>query len=368
MTSRIGIIYREARNTVKYRLRAPAPGETVIAPEWVAPGRIENFLTEMLGLAVLVDWRPMAALMSGIDIIDGSQPIAGLHPCTQQHLVRGCDLSDRARLDLVLAVDGDHGNSREVWVEVKAGSPFSGDQIQRYLTAMREAEDAVCRRLVVLGQWHVSLDHRHEDGAPIQTRTWADLVAIAAQASPIWQDFALFLAEQRIVDTQSHDVTGALPVDWLADAIAEALVPPIAWCNWHAGRDFHSTRRSVLARLTKHEREGQRRFVQRWAPGQFTFIELGAVDDPRCLSARLAVSRDYPIPHEVLRRRAQQSRLVESGWRLGAGRDDAVILGKSQPFATHDAAAEAGRWLRDQLTALRDAGVLLDLNGDGRPL
>jgi len=129
-------------------------------------------------------------------------------------------------------------------------------------------------------------------------------------------------------------LAGGLSVDWLADAIAEALVPPVAWCNWHAGRDFQTTRRSVFVRLAEIDRKGGRRFVQRYAPGQFTRIELGAADDPACLSVRLALSKDHPIPHGVLRRKALGSTLVGSAWRLGDGRDDDVILSSTRPFST----------------------------------
>jgi len=280
MTSRMGVLFQEARNTVKIRIPTPEPDQVVVQPQWLAVGRIENFLTEMLSLAVLVDWRPMGELLAGIDVIDRSPPIACLGPYTRQQLVRGCDLTDRARLDLVLAVEGAGSDLSEVWVEVKAGAPFSGDQIERYLLAIREAEDGVSRRLAVLGQWHSVLEDCHDDGVEIQTHTWTELAEIAAQASPIWRELALFLAERGLINDPAQSGTEVLSVEWLADAIADALVPPVAWCDWHAGRDIHTTRRSVLAHLNKSERESGRRFVQRWAPGQLTRVELGAADEP----------------------------------------------------------------------------------------
>jgi hypothetical protein len=39
---------------------------------------MENYLTELLALAVMVDWRPIAQFLAGIDMIDGSRPLTAM--------------------------------------------------------------------------------------------------------------------------------------------------------------------------------------------------------------------------------------------------------------------------------------------------
>ena len=115
MTSRIGVMYQEARNTVRSK-----PVQ-----------HIENFLTEMLSLAVLADWRPMAELLSTVDAVGDGSVIDRIRPYTQQQVAAGDTNFNRGRVDLALAIDRSDGGADEVWVEVKAGSPFSVRQLGR---------------------------------------------------------------------------------------------------------------------------------------------------------------------------------------------------------------------------------------------
>lgn len=68
MTSRIGVMFQEARNTVR---SAPVK-------------RIENFLTEMPSLAVLGDWKPMAELLETIDPVRDGSVIDRTRPYSQR--------------------------------------------------------------------------------------------------------------------------------------------------------------------------------------------------------------------------------------------------------------------------------------------
>lgn len=370
MVTRFGKMYQEARNTVRVRMPALQEGEPAVPITWLQPSAIENYLTELLSLAVLADWRPMAEFLGDVDHVRAAAPIASIRPYTQQRLFAGPSVTDRAQLDLVLAIDGPHDDAAEVWIEVKAGAPLGPRQISRYLQAIREANDEVPRRLVVLDlQWRDLTNFRHADGTPVRCFTWTNLESVAAKASsPFWRELAAFIRERGHVSvTPSASDSPALPLDWLADAITGALVPAITWCNWHAGRDFQSTRGSVLRRLNRNLGVLGAGYVQRWAPGMFTRIEAGAIDRPDTLTLRLAVTSAYGIPHEILRRQAMRSGLAATGWTLGRDRDDDVIISASAPFDGSADAGEGARWLRERLTELLDADLLPDLDGDGRP-
>jgi hypothetical protein len=363
-------MYQEARNTVKVRMPPLKEGEVPVPLTWRQPGSMENYLTELLSLAILADWRPMAEFLGDLDHVRAAGPITSIRPYTQQRMFAGTNLNDRAQLDLVLAIDGTHDDAAEVWIEVKAGAPLSGDQIPRYLQAIREANDNIPRRLVVLDIWCRDLSaFLHGDGAPVRCWTWTELEFVAAKASSrFWRELAAFLRERSLVTaTTTRAATLALSPDWLAGAITGAVVPPIMWCNWQSGRDAQSTRASMLKRLNRNVGLLGAPYVQRWAPGQLTRIEAGAIDRPDTLTLRLALTSAYGIPHEVLRRHALASGLAARGWHLGRDRDDDVIIFASAPFDESADPGDGARWLRERLTELLDADLLPDLDGDGRP-
>ncbi len=257
MTSRLGVLFQEARNTVKVRRPGPTDGEHAPAVELLPLGRIENYLTELLSLLIRVDAQPMLNLLSGLDVLH-AVPTPRLRSYTQRGIIgTQLALSDRARIDLVLAVDGKQDDVAEIWVEVKAGSPFTGDQVPRYLRAIREAADRIPRRLVILGSPDDRTTERHHDGPNVTTVTWGQLASIAAQGSPLWKDFAVFLGERALVGMgRVLDAPDALPAGWLAEAIADGLEPTVSWCRWPKGRSADARRRSVL----------ERDHVTRWAP------------------------------------------------------------------------------------------------------
>lgn len=364
MTSKLGILFQEARNTVKVRRPVLKEGERALAVEWLPPGRIENYLTELLSLLIRVDAQPMLKLLKPVDVLK-AVPAPRLRADTQRGVI-GTDLalSDRARIDLVLAVDGEREDVAEIWVEVKAGSPFTGDQVPRYLRAIKDAKDRVPRRLVILGSAGDCTAETHHDGEPVITVTWADLASLAAQSSALWKDFAIFLRERGVVggDGGAPPPRG-LPDEWLAEAIASGLEATVAWCKWPKGRSSDARRRSVLAALGASRTGG--RYVRIWAPGQLTYIDIGACDEPDSVSVRLALPASWVIAHGVLRRRAHDSLLAKTGWRLGKDRDADVVLSISQPFSTDTTSIDGAVWIRTQIAALERAEMLVDLDGNG---
>jgi hypothetical protein len=349
MTSRIGVMYQEARNTVR-----PKPVE-----------RIENFLTEMLSLAVLADWKPVAELFEMIDGIPNRTAIVRIRPYTQQQVVAGNNNFDRARVDLVLAIDRANGGTDEVWVEVKAGSPFSERQIGRYLRAIEDAKkasDPTGRRLVVLVPPGTVLPERYRDR--VSVLNWEDLVHTVRglpEPSPLWVDFGDFLqtAPGNLVP-QEPIPKEALSAEWVARAIEVVVKDPVAWCNWGRGR--------VLTQVRNHKTLLGRPCIQRWAPWQMTYIELGSTrEQPNALSVRLCLGCHYGIPYEALWRRAEASSLRNRGWTLGKRRrEEDVILETIKQFREdEDTVQPAGSWMRSQLESLRRNNLLPNLDGDG---
>lgn len=349
MTSRIGVMYQEARNTVHSK---PVK-------------RIENFLTELLSLAVLADWRPIAGLLARIYDVRDRAVIYGIRPYTQQQVVSGDSNFDRARVDLALAIDRIGGGTDEIWHEIKAGSPFSGDQIERYLRAIddtKKAEDRTYRRLVVLGPPGTQVPERHRARVPVLT--WADLVRTVRnfpKVSPLWVDLADFLqtAPGNLVPWEAVS-EGALSAEWIARAIEVAVEAPVAWCNWERGR--------VLTAVRNQKTALGRPCIQRWAPWQMTYIELGSTAErPDALSVRLCLGCHYGIPYEALWRRAEASSLRDHGWTLGRRRrEEDVILETSRPFLEgEDTVQTAGAWMRSQLESLRTNNLLPNLDGNG---
>ncbi len=357
MTSRLGVLYQQARNTVTL----DATGA------FRRPKRIENFLTEAVSLAVLGDRGPMEELLSTLDVVRGRQPIARIRPYTQQQVLRGPTNADRARVDLVLAIDGEDHATSEVWLDVKAGSRFTGDQLGRYLTAMREAQDGTPRRLAVLGpSWTVIPEAFREC---VTLLRWEDLVRTVhgLPEASVWWDLADFLREAPGGMLPQLPATDSLSAGWIAQAVAVALVDPVAWCDWEYGDDRPSIGRSVLTGLVKDGRDLGRLCVRRFAPWQITYVELGAGRElPGSLSVGLRLNHQYGIPYEVLWRQAKASGLADRGWQLGRRREEDAILTIDRPFLDTDDPEAGGRWLREQLLALDASGLLPNLDGDGR--
>ena len=356
MTSRFGVLYQQARNTVTLDKSGA----------FRQPKRIENLLIEMLSLAVLGDRGPMQELLATLDVVRDRQPIVRIRPYTQQQILRGCTNDDRARLDLVLAIDGEDDSTSEVWLEVKAGSHFHGDQIGRYLTAMKEAQDGIPRRLAVLGPSWIVIPEAFRPCVPLLR--WEDLVKTiqGLPDSSLWWDLGNFLAEAPgELLPRLQEPADALPLEWIAEAVTVALVDPVAWCHAKTGRDRPSIARSVLTILRNNQRDLGQPCVQRWAPWQITCIVLGSSRERRdSLFVSLYMPTMYGIPYEVLWRRAKASGLAD--WHLGRRREEAAILTITYPFSKTDTPEFAGQWLRDQLGILEERGLLPNLDGDGR--
>jgi hypothetical protein len=368
MISRFSVLFQEARNTVKHRFPVPGEGEKLVKPEVLPVGLIENFLTEALALVVRADWEPMRTLLVEAGVLDRKQAITGLRPYTQQTLVYEPRRRDRARLDLVLVVDGPGEVVGEVWLEVKAGSPFTGKQIEHYLEAIDSAADkaSVRRRLAVLGRAADRTASAHfDDQGPVPTLTWTSLARVAAAASPVWRDFALFLREQNLVEPEPRSRPAPLSLDCIGAAIAGVELPS-AWRRSSEGRDVRWPPRGVGPELRRSAKRCGVPFVQRWAESQFTRLDLGVGPDLASLSIGLGVTAAFGIPYGVLWRRASDADLVGAGWRLCPHRDDDVILSISRPADEAVARSEGSAWFRAQLVTLEAAGLLIDLDGNGR--
>ena len=358
MTSRFGVLYQQARNTVTLDKSGA----------FRRPKRIENLLTEMLSLAVLADRGPMEKLLATFNLVGDHRPIARIRPYTQQQVLRGLTNEDRARVDLVLAIDGEDDSTSEVWLEVKAGSHFHGDQIGRYLTAMKEAQDGIPRRLAVLGPSWIVIPEAFRPCVPLLR--WEDLVRTiqGLPDSSLWWDLSNFLVEAPgELLPRLQEPADALPLEWIAEAVAVALVDPVAWCHARTGRDRPSIARSVLTIWRNNQRDLRQPCVQRWAPWQITCVMLGSSREHRdSLFVSLYMPTMYGIPYEVLWRRAKDSGLTQHGWHLGRRREEAAILTITRSFSKTETAEKAGKWLREQLEILEDKGLLPNLDGDGR--
>jgi hypothetical protein len=271
-------------------------------------------------------------------------------------------------LDLVLAIDGEDDSTSEVWLEVKAGSHFHGDQVGRYLTAMKEARDGIPRRLAVLGPSWIVIPEAFRACVPLLR--WEDLVKKirGLPDSSVWWDLSNFLVEAPgELLPQPQAPADALPIEWIAEAVAVALVDPVAWCQAKTGHDRPSIARSVLTILGNNQRDLGQPCVQRWAPWQITCIMLGSSRENRdSLFVSLYMPTMYGIPYEVLWRRAKDSGLTNDGWHLGRRREEAAILTITRPFSKTDDPEAAGMWLRNQLAILERNGLLPNLDGDGR--
>lgn len=381
MSSRIERAYQAARNTVKAEVR---DGGVV----WRPRGRIENFLTELLALATLDDCRPMAAALRESRVIEDPAPICRIRPYTQQAIWesgRGeSGRGKRSAVDLVLVVEYDDCEA-EVWLEVKAGAGYHGEQMRLYLDAIHAAADRAAhprgpsgttwRRLAVLAPGWTQVPYVHRDGEAVRLITWDQLAdaARAPSASLLWQEVAAFISEQRATTGTAilgpAEVPRATDLDWLAEALAVALGSgvPHPWLAWTYSRNREMRSQSLRRVLAKHLAEGEPLEVFLQEPrGGLVAVKLGFAQGTTALQVQLSLTADYFVPHRVLRRRAAAAGLTDRGWQP-RGRDDSVILSVADPVmrptgATPDA---AGEWVLAQLVTLDKKGLLLDLDGNG---
>lgn len=107
--------------------------------------------------------------------------------------------------------------------------------------------------------------------------------------------------------------------------------------------------------------------IRIYAPNQFTSLELGVfVRDRASLGVRLVISWWYPVAHEVLRRKAIKAKLDAATWETMGSRDNDVIAAAYRPFVEGDSVADAARWMIERVDDLGVAGLLLDVDGNGR--
>jgi hypothetical protein len=195
-TNIVSRMYQAARNTVKKRdFERPAGPLT----------RIENFLTEMIAIAIVADPQPMFDALVQAGVLDEAV-VQDIEVSTQQRVFGAAAPDGRRRVvavDLVLAFL--HGSQRsELWFEIKAGAGYHGTQINDYLYALDGAtsDNSVSRRLVALdyaptSRWEPLKDQR------VASMTWQGLRGAAGRSSSrLWRDLGDFIDTKVLVMKQ----------------------------------------------------------------------------------------------------------------------------------------------------------------------
>ena len=369
--SNYGRLLQWGRNTVKVEDFGPAAGYPPLRSGASRARRIENFITESLSLAISSDWHPIVAALGDLRSVGNPNDIARVATYTQQ---RVGPTGKEGIVDLILAIEHESGAATETWVEVKAGAPVSTKQIRAYKTAIRDAadEDLTVRDLVVLDRY----PYRDPDPDPelpkVIPLTWQQLHgAITQSHSPLWRDFKTFVAERRL-DQPSGVVRPELPAD-SAEMVAEILSLVVKdtgrWSfPWPRGQgNDYMLRKTLRTAIAKEMVVAGDQAIRIYAPNQFTSLELGVfVRDRASLGVRLVISWWYPVAHEVLRRKAIKAKLDAATWETMGSRDNDVIAAAYRPFVEGDSVADAARWMIERVDDLGVAGLLLDVDGNGR--
>lgn len=188
---------------------------TRIESQDVARDPLEDFTTEALAGAIRRDARPMVVALGQSGSFDTTS-------VSQQHLTVFTQRTysvpdDEGRVDLVLLWSAP-GSAVELWIEVKTGSPLSGDrQLQRYARAQRllSARDGVDRpRLVLLSTTDI---RSAGDGGDATSdllisahMSWQDIVeAVGAgpDSDSLWRELVLFLKEKGMTQDATFPIT-----------------------------------------------------------------------------------------------------------------------------------------------------------------
>jgi hypothetical protein len=353
--------YQAARNTVKKRDFERDPGPTQ---------RIENFLTEMVALAAVADPGPLVEALIGIGALGAAAARGGVEVSTQQRVL-GRPRPDNQRtwvtLDLVVAPIA-ASRPTEIWLELKAGAGFHGTQLEDYLYAINQAVDGIERRLVVLDyaptpRWKPQLPH----GARLLT--WDELRDSGARSSSrLWRDLARFL-DKRVLATVLPE-----PSDEDIQLTSEALTalftrlvgpnPPGEIPSWVRGP---TSLRAVRSRLLS-KRIGAVGELVIWGAKSVPQFRVGVYQSGRPeLKLGVGTSRWYPVTHDKMRRIARGAGLSPS-WTCPDDRDDDIVAAAVVPLEEIADAAEAADWAMARLQELGSAGLLIDLDGDGKEI
>jgi hypothetical protein len=330
---------------------------------------LEDFTTEALAGAIRRDPRPILTTLARTGALDTSRVIGEpLTVFTQRSHVLA---DDSIRLDLVLLWTS---LPLEVWIEVKTGSPLSGDrQLVRYLDAQAAltANDAVERPpLVLLSE----VDLRFASSTPAPSApgrspshmAWQDIIeAVRDTDHPdtLWLELVSFLKEKGMTQDSTFPIS-AREATSLSDSHQLYLksVKLVTEVNSRAAARFQQlswwTPGQIAVFVQKQFRDKGRYTLGVWnksAMGLLFGLETGRAGeatytvwletDPRNAQVR-------PMAHA----RADSARLHDAGWELSY--DGWKILkarAHTVNFATLD---EAATWFVDRFAELEAAGLL----------
>ncbi len=159
--------------------------------------QLENFTTEALAAAIESDPMPLLAVLERQGLVS-SAPRGLQVVVTTQEVVPRVGV-----LDLVVRTYVDRAPHREIWVEVKAWAPESGDQLARYRRAITQRSDGDRCILLTLGPRSIG----DEEAVPwIPWRAIRD-VARSPEAGTLWRELAAFLEERGMTDDSSDPIT-----------------------------------------------------------------------------------------------------------------------------------------------------------------
>ena len=163
--------------------------------------QLENFVTEALAIAVRSAHGPLLtalqhALGNRLTLPGGDVLVE-----TQVYLAG-------AFLDMTLAYTDEHGQSVEVWIEVKVGADESGGQLKAYAGHASAAGRKWRPHLVVLSKSPLT----NAGDAGFAWLPWAKLFTVAReheQQTEKWMDLLAFLEEQYVANHAELPITDA---------------------------------------------------------------------------------------------------------------------------------------------------------------
>jgi hypothetical protein len=349
------LLLQLGRNTVR-----PAHFDRPPQPDAI---RVENFTTEILALAIRADWAPIERLFRDHDAFGGE--IDTVETVTQQR-VDGPRTASGARelgiVDLLLWVTGRDGTTRELWVEVKAGSPITAKQVRVYRHAAAQAAVRHSREIVVLaGGWEPRPDGI--DPEPC-VHTWAQLADVVEPNDPAeWHALTAFLRHRGLIGKPSP----VLPDERLAEVLDTALeaAADVDVSRMAGGTTAWRRRNSIRSELARRAREGSGQVIRLWSPGGVRLdLGLSTRAHGRALIVELGFAWDMPVVHEALRELVRASWPGDPWSPVDARADNGVIYASVRwpPYGQEDVAA----WVVERVHELRGAGLLVDLDRDGR--
>ena len=381
-TNTIGRLYQAGRNTVRKqdfdpprRSRAAAhdgqterqvadlPSSPVPAKRSRGKRRIENFLTETLSILIWSDWRPIARALANARLLD-VDGVEVLEPATQQ---RVGTQNSKGTIDLVLHVHRGGRRAEELWLEVKAGAGFHGNQPGNYLSAIDDAADGSVRRQLIV------IDYGNALGLPrgVGRVAWQQLHdAVLPTDGRLWRDFADFLVDQELARPFGADLSSTVSDATTAELLAGVLQQRPDWPDWVVwtkGTGPSTRGKTLRTAIVNQSGKHGPRAIRLWARSQYTSLALGLFDrDGPAFGVQLTMTRWYPVAQAALRHAVEQAALNKDIWESSPqGRGDSVVAAY-RPIAGDPDLAEVASWMVERVRDLDRSGLLADLDANGR--